>query len=302
MFITQTRQRNVWSFIVDAISEAVGEPFVIRQRMKVSGGSICSTFKVDDGTTAYLVKLHRAEALWAFEAERAGLDLLRAASGALRVPEVVCTGSAQDRSWLVLEFITLRPVTDESAARLGVALAEVHRKLGPHYGWDRDNAIGSSRQVNTPDDRWASFFREQRLARQLKMAEENRLDIALLRKGELVLEACDRMLEGHQPKPSLLHGDLWSGNLAVDGEGRAVLFDPAVYYGDRECDLAMTRLFGGVPDSFLRAYHDTWPIDHGFEQRLHLYNLYHLLNHANMFGGGYVRQAEKAMDRILMSV
>ncbi len=116
------------------------------------------------------------------------------------------------------------------------------------------------------------------------------------------MQEAEQLLDGYQPAPSLLHGDLWSGNQAVDQHGEAVLFDPAVYYGDRECDLAMTRLFGGIPDAFLRAYHDAYPIDPGFERRVHIYNLYHLLNHANMFGGGYVRQSEKMMDRILMAV
>ncbi len=299
---SQTRQRNIWSFISDAITEAVGEPFVVRQRMKVSGGSICSTFKVDDGSTAYLVKLNRADAKWAFETERDGLDLLRAVGAEVRIPGVVSVGSAQDRSWMVLEFVAMRPATDESAGKLGAAMAQIHRSVGTSYGWERDNAIGSSLQVNKEGTNWARFFRDQRLAVQLEMATRNSLDIALLRKGELVLDECERLLGNHQPQPSLLHGDLWSGNQAVDSEGRAVLFDPAVYYGDRECDLAMTRLFGGIPDNFLRAYHDSYPIDHGFERRMHLYNLYHLLNHANMFGGGYIRQAEKTMDRILMSV
>jgi len=297
---SQMRQRNIWSFISDDISQAIGKTFVVRQRVKVSGG-INSTFKVDDGNRAFLVKLNKANYLNAFEAECDGLSLLRRVGAAVRIPEEVSVGSAQDRAWLVLEHIPLRPVTDDSAAKLGAAMAEIHRSVAEEYGWRRDNSIGTTPQINSNASRWSQFFHANRLGEQLRLAADNRLDVALLRKGALVLEALDALLERHQPAPSLLHGDLWGGNQAVDRNGDAVLFDPAVYYGDRECDLAMTRLFGGIPDSFLRAYHDAYPVDPGFEGRMHFYNLYHLLNHANMFAGGYVRQSEKLMDRILMA-
>jgi len=297
----QMRKRNIWSFIADDISQAITKVFVVRQRIKVSGGSINSTFKVDDGNRSYLVKLNKAHCLSAFEAERDGLELLRRVGAAVRIPEVVTLGSAQDRAWLVLESIPLHPATEDSAAKLGAAMAQIHHCVGAQYGWDRDNSIGSTPQINRHESQWGLFFQQHRLQEQLRLAAKNRLDIVLLRKGELVLQACLPLLENHQPVPSLLHGDLWSGNQAVDSNGDAVLFDPAVYYGDRECDLAMTRLFGGIPDTFLRAYHDAYPIDPDFEGRMHCYNLYHLLNHANMFGGGYVRQSEKVMDRILMA-
>ncbi|MDQ6964851.1 MAG: fructosamine kinase family protein [Mariprofundales bacterium] len=298
----QMRQRNIWSFIADDISQVIGRSFVVRQRVKMSGGGVNSTFKVDDGNRSYLVKLNRDRFFHDFEMESAGLSLLRQVGAEVRIPQVVTVGRAQDRCWLVLEYISLRPATDESSAKLGAAMAQIHRSVADQYGWDSDNSIGSTPQVNRRTAQWARFFCQCRLEEQLRLVEKNRLDVALLRKGELVLKAVDSMLDGYQPAPSLLHGDLWSGNQAVDRHGDAVLFDPAVYYGDRECDLAMTRLFGGIPDAFLRAYHDIYPVDPGFEERMHIYNLYHLLNHANMFGGGYVRQSEKLMDRILMAV
>jgi len=297
-----TRQRNIWSFVADDIARAESNSFVVRQRVKVSGGSICSTFKVDDGNRIYLVKLNKADCQHLFEAECDGLALLRKVGAAVRIPDVISIGSGQDRSWMVLEYIALRPATVDSATKLGVAMAQIHHTVAEQYGWDRDNAIGSTPQINTRMSQWGAFFYQHRLGEQLRLAEQKRLDIVLLRKGELVLKECAQLLDGHQPAPSLLHGDLWSGNQAVDQAGEAVLFDPAIYFGDRECDLAMTRLFGGIPDSFLQAYHDAYPIEPGFEQRVHLYNLYHLLNHANMFGGGYIRQSEKMMDRILMAM
>ncbi|MDX8409299.1 MAG: fructosamine kinase family protein [Mariprofundales bacterium] len=299
---SQVRRSNIWSEISAAVTQAIGRDFVVRQRVKVSGGSINSTFRIEDGNGSFLVKLNSIDQLPMFEAEQEGLAILRDAKAPVRIPEVICCDKAEDRAWLILEYIPLRPATDTTAAGLGSAMAVVHRKTSEKFGWTRDNAIGLTRQNNTQHTVWMDFFRDSRLAVQLRLAEENRLDMALLRKGELVLPACEQLLSGYQPAPSLLHGDLWSGNQAADKNGRPVVFDPAVYYGDRECDLAMTRLFGGIPDAFLRAYHDAYPIDPGFERRLPLYNLYHLLNHANMFGGGYVRQAEKTMDKLLMAL
>ncbi|MDQ6950372.1 MAG: fructosamine kinase family protein [Mariprofundales bacterium] len=299
---SQIRRTNIWTVVASEVSKASGHPFTIRQRVKLSGGSINAAFRIDDGEQSFLVKLNHQNQLTMFEAEREGLALLRSVGASVRIPAVVCCGSAQDRSWLVLEYIPLRPSTDGTAEVLGSAMATIHRQTDDRYGWSRDNTIGVTPQMNAQGDSWRDFFRDHRLGEQLRLAENNHLDMALLRKGEFVLNACNALLAGHQPPASLLHGDLWSGNQAADQRGAPVVFDPAVYYGDRECDLAMTRLFGGIPDAFLRAYHDLYPIDSGFERRMPLYNLYHLLNHANMFGGGYVRQAEKTMDRLLMAL
>jgi len=299
---SQVRRSNIWSEISAAVTQAIGRDFVVRQRVKVSGGNINSVFRIEDGNGSFLVKLNSMDQLPMFEAEQKGLALLRDAKAPVRIPEVIGCDKAEDRAWLILEYIPLRPSTDTTAAALGSAMAIVHRNTSEQFGWSRGNAIGLTAQDNTQSPVWSEFFRDRRIAAQLHLAEKNRLDMALLRKGELVLSACEQLLSGYQPVPSLLHGDLWSGNQAADQNGNPVVFDPAVYYGDRECDLAMTRLFGGIPDTFLRTYHDAYPIDPGFERRLPLYNLYHLLNHANMFGGGYVRQAEKTMDKLLMAL
>jgi fructosamine-3-kinase len=162
-------------------------------------------------------------------------------------------------------------------------LAKLHRVTGPRFGWHRDNHIGLSPQQNSWCDDWATFFWERRIRPQ---AERAGLQIKRT-----------KLLENHKPQPSLLHGDLWSGNVGFTAEG-PVIFDPAVYYGDREADLAMTELFGGFPDEFYRAYDEAFPLEEGYEQRKHLYNLYHLLNHLNIFGEGYRGQVETTLGRL----
>jgi fructosamine-3-kinase len=159
-------------------------------------------------------------------------------------------------------------------------LAAAHRSTGPRFGWQRDNYIGSTPQRNGWCDTWAQFWIERRMRPQLELAKRNGFDLPFPESS---------VLEHHKPAPSLLHGDLWSGNAGFTPEGPAV-FDPAVYYGDREADLAMTELFGGFPREFYRAYNEAWPLEAGYQRRKHLYNLYHLLNHLNLFGGGYLAQ------------
>ena len=169
----------------------------------------------------------------------------------------------------------------------------------PRFGWPRDNTIGTTPQVNAWGDDWAEFFRDRRIAPQLALAARNGHGGALQRDGERLLAAIPALLAGHAPAPSLLHGDLWSGNAACLATGEPVIFDPAVYYGDREADLAMTELFGGFGADFYAAYRDAWPLPDGYERRRTLYNLYHVLNHLNLFGGGYGAQAETMIARLL---
>jgi protein-ribulosamine 3-kinase len=217
----------------------------------------------------------------AFAAEAEGLEALRPH---IRVPRVFGHGVKDGRAFIELEHLALKPGGDYAA--LGRMLAALHRQTGPRFGWERDNYIGLSPQKNGWCDAWVEFWRERRMRPQLDRAGLQ------LDPGKL-----DRLLETHDPAPSLLHGDLWSGNAGFTQEG-PVVFDPAVYYGDREADLAMTELFGGFPGEFYRAYNEAWPLDAGYEKRKQLYNLYHLLNHLNLFGGGYLAQV-KATLRLL---
>jgi len=203
----------------------------------------------------------------------------------LRAPEPFGHGVAGREAYLLLEFLELKGQGD--FAMLGRMLAEAHRKAGPRFGWARDNYIGATPQQNGWMDDWADFWRERRLKPQHELARRNGVDL-----GKVEL---DTVLRGHKPQPSLVHGDLWSGNAGFTAEG-PVVFDPAVYYGDREVDLAMTELFGGFPREFYRAYNEAFPLDAGYETRKHLYNLYHLLNHLNLFGSGYLAQVEATLS------
>jgi len=217
------------------------------------------------------VKAGPADAL---AAEADGLTALRKAGA--RAPEPIAPGR--------FEFLDLKRSGDWSA--LGSMLADLHRNTGPRFGWHRDNYIGATPQQNGWCDDWAEFWRERRLRPQLALSRKNgfHLDIPSL----------DSLLMNHRPKPSLLHGDLWNGNVGFTAEG-PVIFDPAVYYGDREADLAMTELFGGFPPEFYASYKENYPLEAGYEKRKHLYNLYHLLNHLNIFGGGYLGQVRATL-------
>ncbi|MGH8458520.1 MAG: fructosamine kinase family protein, partial [Nevskiales bacterium] len=166
------------------------------------------------------------------------------------------------------------------------------------YGWSQDNTLGTTRQKNTPEGDWIHFWREHRLGFQLKLAQKK--DARLTEPGERLLQTLEVLLAGHQPPASLLHGDLWSGNAAQDSQGKPVIFDPAVYYGDREAEIAMMELFGGFGDDALAAYRAAWPLEPGYaEVRRDLYQIYHILNHFNLFGGQYADQALLRMDRLL---
>jgi fructosamine-3-kinase len=208
----------------------------------------------------------------------------------------VCSASAAGHAFLVLEFLPLGGRGDP--AELGRGLAAMHRRTAPEPGWWRDNTIGSTPQPNESAGGWAAFWRERRLGFQLDLVRRNGYG-RLADRGERLRERVGALLEGHRPEASLLHGDLWSGNYGYTRDGAPVIFDPAVYYGDREADLAMTELFGGFPGAFYRAYREAWPLPPGYELRRDLYNLYHVLNHVNLFGGGYAGQAQRLVERLL---
>jgi fructosamine-3-kinase len=246
----------------------------------------------------YFAKINERAQLDNFAAEADGLTAL-AAAGA-RVPSPLCRGEAGVEAFLVLEYLEMRGNGDFAA--LGRTLALVHSVRGEFFGWRRDNYIGRTPQLNRRASSWADFWRDLRLRPQLDLGRKNGLGEGLLRKGERLAEAVPRLLAGHAPAASLLHGDLWRGNAGFLAGGAPVLFDPAVYWGDRETDLAMTELFGGFPSEFYSAYAEIAPLERGYAKRKSLYNLYHVLNHANLFGGGYVSQAERTIERLLDQV
>ncbi len=291
-----------WDAIAAHIGAATGSPFAVRARRAVGGGCINSAEVLSDGTRGYFVKSNRAEGRALFEAESDGLAAL-AAAGAIRVPRPVCHGVCDGTAYLVLELLDLGGRSD--CARAGRALADLHRSAprdgSGSFGWHRDNFIGSTPQANGPDPDWVRFWRDRRLGPQLALAAANGHARGLQIAGDRLLSGLGALI-GHCPAPALLHGDLWGGNLGYLPGGEPVIYDPAVYYGDREADLAMTELFGGFGRDFYAAYRDVWPVDPGYGVRKHLYNLYHVLNHLNLFGGGYLGQARGMIDRLLAEI
>ncbi len=278
------------SEIAAAISRSSGAPFAAENAQAVHGGDISQAFTLSDDARSFFVKIQPAIHLEWFEAEAAGLTEL-ALANAVRVPQVVCHGVAAGQAYLVLEQLLLKPHGD--AAQLGRLLAQQHWVSAAQFGGQRDNWIGATPQPNPGQASWVAFWRNQRLGFQLRLAAEHGYGGALQADGEALLTHLDAFFDGYVPAPSLLHGDLWGGNHGYLSDGSPVIFDPAVYFGDRECDLAMTELFGGYAPDFYAAYREAWPLDAGYAVRKPLYNLYHVLNHANLFGGSYVAQASR---------
>lgn len=289
-----------WGTIDAAITTATGQAFTSTRRTRLGGGSINTAYRVSDPRRRFFLKLNRADALAMFQAEAAGLAELNQAVG-LRVPAVLAHGTTVGHAFLVLEYIDLQPLAPAAMTRLGEALADMHGIVAARHGWHRDNTIGASAQPNARHPQWLEFYRENRLATMLDALAAEHPDLA--RDGDALLAVLDELLAGHRPEPSLVHGDLWGGNVGMDEAGTPVLYDPAVYYGDRETDLAMAELFGGFSPLFFEAYWGAWPMSAGYRHvRRPLYQLYHLLNHARLFGGHYVAESRRVMQGLLANV
>ena len=259
----------------------------------IGGGCINETFRLGN----YFIKSNSPSRIDMFELEHLGLVALHD-TATVKVPRPICSRVARDRSFLVLEFLTLGASDSRAQEILGRQLADLHRTTTDHFGWPRDNYIGTTSQPNTPSSSWVDFLRESRLGHMLQLAGDCGFSF---RGADTLLDNLDCFFE-EPPPPSLLHGDLWGGNSGALTNGVPVIFDPAVYYGDRETDLAMTQLFGGFNSSFYRAYQEAWPLPPGHELRTELYNLYHVLNHSILFGGSYAHQAQSMIDSLLQSL
>lgn len=290
---------SLWQQIENQIANSLHKSVSLSHPDAVSGGCINQAYRVHSGTLKFFVKTNDACSLDMFEAEAEGLDELGRAEG-LRIPRPVCYGTAEGHAYLVMEDLQLGGSGDQR--RLGEGLAALHRITAESFGWHRDNTIGATPQINTPASGWISFWREHRLGYQLRLAQQKGAGPQLQKTGEQLLAALPALLDAHEPAASLLHGDLWSGNYAFTKTGQPAIFDPAVYYGDRETDLAMSELFGGFGRDFYAAYENTWPLDTGYPLRKKLYNLYHILNHFNLFGAGYLSQAQGMMQSLLSEV
>jgi fructosamine-3-kinase len=285
----------MWDQIAQQIAQTTGKPFHIENRRSVSGGCINQGYAISNNEQVYFVKVNHAHQIGMFEAEILGLQQMFN-THTIRVPQPICCGIADQNSYIVLEWLEFSSGGNSAWEEMGRNLAKMHQKpQGNQFGWQINNTIGSTPQINNLTSNWADFFAEYRIGYQLRLAK---------RKGgsfpqeDLVLEGVKNLLKNHHPQPSLVHGDLWSGNGAIMVSGEPVILDPATYYGDREVDLAMTELFGGFPAGFYRGYNEVWALDSGYQQRKNLYNLYHILNHFNLFGGGYGSQASRMIQQL----
>jgi protein-ribulosamine 3-kinase len=285
-----------WRGLIEQLSVAGLDAESDIEVSAATGGDINRAFRLVAGEHRFFVKLNRAELLPMFEAERAGLEAMRN-TRAIRVPEVYATGCHGDQACIVMEYIELSGQAD--AERLAAALAAMHECRAESFGFHLDNTIGSTPQINRGCDDWIEFWRQNRLGFQLQLAEQRGFDSSLIDAGARLNEVIGRFFETYRPFASLLHGDLWSGNRAADSNGAPVIYDPACYYGDHEADLAMMELFGHPGERFFAAYRERFPIDAGYAERRDLYNLYHLFNHALLFGGGYLAQTRHGMERLL---
>lgn len=282
----------------EAIERRYGGGVTVNSRRGVGGGSInrTGTITLSNGETLFLKENSRSHTDL-FKAEALGLEALRRAEGP-RVPEPIALYEAGNDQFLLMEAITPGRKGGNFFSRFGRELAKLHRSnRAERFGFSMDNHIGSTPQPNGRRERWVAFFGEQRLRFQVELAAERGLaDNAMVRGVEAIIGKLDSLLP--EPEhPSLLHGDLWGGNYMVDEAGEPVLIDPAVYYGHREADLAMTELFGGFGREFYRSYDEAFPLQPDYRSRVDLYNLYHLLNHLNLFGGGYAGSCRSIIRR-----
>lgn len=297
----------MWTKIGTEIAQATGQDFEVSDHQLIGGGCINQAYLVSnrDRTTPdpdqqrYFVKVNQSNLVEMFAAEARGLTEI-ATTAAMRVPTPICWGVSGDHSYLVLEHLALidNP-TPQSWNQMGRDLATLHRyKISPdrQFGWHINNTIGSTPQINNWEDNWATFFTDHRIGYQLQLAQSN--GGRFPRADELIAKI-PTLLANYRPKPSLVHGDLWSGNASFTTTGTPVIFDPATYWGDREVDIAMAALFGGFPNAFFQGYADVYPLDPDYSTRKILYDLYHILNHHNLFGGNYQGQANNMIDRLL---
>lgn len=288
----------MWDAIAAHISQATGKPFQASHRRSVGGGSINQAYALtdQDGKRSYFVKLNQASQVAMFEAEALGLQQIYDTK-TIRVPQPICWGTAANSAYIVMEWLDLGYGDHQAWEEMGRNLAAMHRVTsGKGFGWQQNNTIGSTPQINDWTPTWIEFFTEHRLGYQFQLARRRG---GRFPQQDQLLAAIPEILAGHDPIPSLVHGDLWTGNAAVTQQGEPVIVDPAVYFGDREVDLAMSQLFGSFPANFYSAYNEAFSLPPGYPRRKTLYNLYHILNHFNLFGGSYESQANQMIATLL---
>lgn len=286
----------MWQAISKQLSETLMFSFDITEKVKVHGGDISNCYMISDGEQRYFIKINERDFISRFEAEAECIKALRKSS-TVSLPELVHVGKSKEHSFLILNYLPTKPMDDPKQSYLfGQQLANLHAwGEQKEYGFDFDNYLGSTLQPNKWDKKWSRFFAEQRIGWQLQLMREKGIELVDISDFTRLVQ--DR-LQSHTPRPSLLHGDLWNGNVACSAFG-PICYDPASYWGDRECDVAMTELFQGFLPEFYQGYQSILPLDSSYEERKDIYNLYHVLNHYNLFGGHYLDMAERAVNKIL---
>jgi fructosamine-3-kinase len=286
-----------WSKITQEINFASNRDEQYLDASSVSGGDINSAYKLTTQSKKhYFVKINEISLIDMFMAEFVALNELQRCKEVI-TPQPICYGQQENNSFIVMEYLSLKSRGDSYS--LGKNLAKMHQLSQTQFGWKINNTIGSTPQSNHLCHNWVDFWKNERLIPQFELLYSKAYTHQLKKKIDYFLAGIEDFFQGHQPIASLLHGDLWSGNAAFNHNGHGVIFDPALYYGDRETDLAMTELFGGFPEDFYTGYQEQFAWDEGYKSRKSMYNLYHILNHANLFGGSYISQALNSMENIM---
>lgn len=290
---------TIWQRIESDIQKSTGTAFVAENKRSVSGGDINQAYHLSSNQGDYFVKLNSSDFAQMFASEAQGLDVLRQCN-AINVPNVVSFGQFEQFSYLILEYVQMSQ--HGNIGDFAVALANLHLNGREQFGFDQNNFIGRTAQINDWQSDWGRFFTEQRLGYQLSLLEQLHVSPVMIKKGRQLLPILASYLNQHSPKPALVHGDLWQGNYAFDSNNNPLIYDPACYYADHEVDLAMLELFGNPGPEFFEAYNQINPIDSGYSQRKSIYNLYHLLNHATLFGSSYVDQSQSIIEQLLIQL
>ncbi len=290
--IQETTIRSAEELLRNKLSKSI----IIQSYQSVSGGDINEAYRLITSEGLFFMKLNSQSRYPAmFEREAGGLELLEKL-GTLRVPKVIAFGENSDDAFLLLEHISSAAHNKNYFANLGRGLAYQHKKTAKYFGLDDDNYIGSLQQSNRHHASWTEFFAEERLRPQIRMARDRGVaDSKLSRWFDSLFMRLEEIFP--EEPPALLHGDLWGGNILSDEKGYPVLIDPAVYYGHREMDLGMSRLFGGFSPDFYEEYHRGYPLENGWQQRLEICNLYPLMVHVNLFGGGYLASVNSILRK-----
>ncbi|ALS98403.1 fructosamine kinase family protein [Lacimicrobium alkaliphilum] len=284
----------MWHFISEQISEQLGQDFICDDIRQLHEQFYTRAFRITDGQRRFFVKVADTSELTRLETEAAGLEKLNQGQF-FKVPKVICVGKTSQSGFLVLEYLHMQEGSHEQWHLFGQQLARLHQSDHQQmYGWQEDNYIGATLQPNGWQKKWCQFFAEQRIGYMLQLLVEKgvlKVDV------DKVVERVRQLLAGHTPPASPLHGDLWQGNTGF-WKNKPVLYDPAFYFGDRETDIAMTEFFGRFPEAFYQGYEEIWPLSDQYQYRKPVYQLYHNLNHALLFGGQYIHSAQSQLNNM----